>query len=45
MAEAGKQVWSVNDHLQPAPLRVDLDAHVLAEAVGAVRHDEDVIVG
>jgi putative transposase len=43
MIEAGKQFRRVNGHLHLPALRVALDAHVAAETVGAVRHDEPVI--
>jgi transposase-like protein len=43
MAEAGKQFRRVNGHLHLAALRRTLNAHVAAETVGAVRHDEPVI--
>jgi transposase-like protein len=43
MSEAGKQFRRVNGHLHLAALRHALDAHVAAETVGAVRHDEPVI--
>lgn len=43
MIEAGKQFRRVNGHLHLAALRVAVDAHVAAETVGTVRHDEPVI--
>jgi len=43
MIEAGKQFRRVNGHLHLPALRIALDAHVAAETVGTVRHDEPVI--
>lgn len=43
MAEAGKQFRRVNGHLHLATLRRALNAHVAAETVGTVHHDEPVI--
>jgi putative transposase len=43
MAEAGKQFRRVNGHLHPTALRRALNAHVAAETVGTIRHDEPVI--
>ena len=43
MIEAGKQFRRVNGHLHLPALRVALDAHVAAETVGAVCHDDNVI--
>jgi transposase-like protein len=43
MIEAGKQFRRVNGHLHLPALRAALDAHVAAETVGAVRHDDNVI--
>ena len=43
MIEAGKQFRRVNGHLHLPALRTALDAHVAAQAVGTVRHDEPVI--
>jgi hypothetical protein len=43
MIEAGKQFRRVNGHLHLPALRVALDAHVAAETVGAVSHDDNVI--
>ena len=41
--EAGKQFRRVNGHLHLPALRTALDAHVAAQTVGTVRHDEPVI--
>jgi putative transposase len=43
MIEASKQFRRVNGHLHLPTLRVALDAHVAAQTVGAVRHDDNVI--
>ena len=43
MIEARGQFRRVNGHLHLPALRTALDAHVAAETVGAVRHDEPVI--
>jgi transposase-like protein len=43
MIEARGQFRRVNGHLHLPALRAALDAHVAAETVGAVRHDEPVI--
>ena len=43
MIEAGKQFRRVNGHLHLPALRTALDAHVAAQTVGTVRHDEPVI--
>jgi len=43
MIEAGKQFRRVNGHLHLPALRVALHAHVAAENVGAIRHDDNVI--
>ena len=43
MLEAGKQFRRVNGHLHLPALRAALDAHVAAQTVGTVRHDEPVI--
>ena len=43
MIEAGKQFRRVNGHLHLPALRVALDAHVAAQTVGAVRHDDNMI--
>jgi hypothetical protein len=43
MIEASKQFRRVNGHLHLPALRAALDAHVAAETVGAVRHDEPMI--
>ncbi|WAX59328.1 IS256 family transposase [Jatrophihabitans cynanchi] len=43
MNEASKQFRRVNGHLHLPALRAALDAHVAAQTVGALRHDEPVI--
>jgi transposase-like protein len=43
MLEAGKQFRRVNGHLHLPALRAALDAHVAAETIGAIRHDDNVI--
>ncbi len=43
MIEARGQFRRVNGHLHLPSLRATLDAHVAAETVGAVRHDDNVI--
>jgi len=43
MIEARSQFRRVNGHLHLPGLRAALDAHVAAETVGTVRHDEPVI--
>ena len=43
MIEAGKQFRRVNGHLHLPALRTALDAHVAAQTVGTVSHDEPVI--
>jgi putative transposase len=43
MIEARGQFRRVNGHLHLPALRAALDAHVAAESVGTVRHDEPVI--
>jgi putative transposase len=43
MIEARGQFRRVNGHLHLPALRAALDAHVAAETVGAVRHDDNVI--
>jgi transposase-like protein len=43
MIEARSQFRRVNGHLHLPALRATLDAHVAAETVGTVRHDEPVI--
>lgn len=43
MTEASKRFRRVNGHRHRPPLRAALDAHVAAETVGAVRHDEPVL--
>jgi putative transposase len=43
MIEARGQFRRVNGHLHLPALRAALDAHVAAETVGSVRHDEPVI--
>jgi transposase-like protein len=43
MIEAGKHFRRVNGHLHLPALRTALDAHVAAQTVGTVRHDEPVI--
>jgi len=43
MIEARGQFRRVNGHLHLPVLRAALDAHVAAETIGAVRHDEPVI--
>jgi putative transposase len=43
MIEARGQFRRVNGHLHLPALRTALDAHVAAETVGAIRHDEPVI--
>jgi transposase-like protein len=43
MIEAGKQFRRVNGHLHLPALRTALDAHVAAQTLGTVRHDEPVI--
>jgi transposase-like protein len=43
MIEARGQFRRVNGHLHLPALRATLDAHVAAETVGTVRHDEPVI--
>ncbi|MGI8678499.1 MAG: IS256 family transposase [Jatrophihabitans sp.] len=43
MIEARGQFRRVNGHLQLPALRIALDAHVAAETVGSVRHDDNVI--
>ena len=42
MIEAARQFRRVNGHLHVPALRAALDAHVAAESVGAIRHDEPV---
>jgi len=43
MIEARGQFRRVNGHLHLPALRAALDAHVAAETVGAVHHDDNVI--
>jgi putative transposase len=43
MIEAGKQFRRVNGHLHLPALRTALEAHVAAQTVGTVGHDEPVI--
>jgi putative transposase len=43
MIQAGKQFRRVNGHLHLPALRTALDAHVAAQTVGTVRHDEPEI--
>jgi transposase-like protein len=43
MIEARGQFRRVNGHLHLPALRAALDAHIAAETVGAIRHDEPVI--
>ncbi|HEX7428741.1 MAG TPA: IS256 family transposase [Mycobacterium sp.] len=43
MIEARGQFRRVNGHLHLPALRAALDAHVAAETVGAIRHDDNVI--
>jgi len=43
MLEAGKQFRRVNGHLHLPALRAALEAHVAAQTVGAVRHDDNEI--
>jgi putative transposase len=43
MIEAGTQFRRVNGHLHLPALRAALEAHIAAETVGTVRHDEPVI--
>jgi len=43
MIEAGKQFRRVNGHLHLPALRTAPDAHVAAQTVGTVRHEEPVI--
>jgi putative transposase len=43
MIEASKQFRRVNGHLHLPALRAALEAHVAAQTVGAVRHDDNVI--
>jgi transposase-like protein len=43
MIEARDQFRRVNGHLHLPALRAALDAHIAAETVGALRHDEPVI--
>jgi hypothetical protein len=43
MIEAGKQFRRVNGHLHLPALRTALDAHIAAQTVGTIRHDEPVI--
>ena len=43
MLEASKQFRRVNGHLHQPALRTALDAHIAAQTVGAIGHDEPVI--
>ena len=43
MLEASKQFRRVNGHLHLPALRTALDAHIAAQNVGAISHDEPVI--
>jgi len=43
MLEASKQFRRVNGHLHLPALRAALDAHVAAQTVGTIRHDDNVI--
>ena len=43
MIEARSQFRRVNGHLHLPALRTALDAHIAAQTVGAIRHDEPVI--
>ena len=43
MLEASKQFRRVNGHLHLPALRIALDAHIAAQSVGAISHDEPMI--
>ena len=43
MLEASKQFRRVNGHLHLPALRAALDAHVAAQTVGTIRHDDNMI--
>ena len=43
MLEASKQFRRINGHLHLPALRTALDAHIAAQSVGAISHDEPVI--
>lgn len=43
MLEASKQFRRVNGHLHLPALRTALDAHIAAQTLGAIGHDEPVI--